>query len=310
MKKGIIILALVLIASLIAGYFLIPGSQQFILSTTINCTDEGALRIIQNKEKWQQWWPGEKADKELYSFENARYRINKIMLNGFEATIYHNSDSAKSYLQVLPEGADSSEFQLSCMYVFSSNPFIRYAEYFRLKKMQKNMSEWLMAVKSFFEKEENIYGMKIEIQKVKDSSLVSIKNSFTHYPTTEEIYSMVSSLKEYIMQKKGVENNFPMLNVYKSGTESYEAMVAIPTKWDIPMEGNFKLKKMVLGNILVGEVKGGVQKVMEAEKQLSYYVNDHQKASPAISFQSLVTNRLQEPDTSKWITKLYYPVFN
>lgn len=310
MKKGIIVLALVLVALFIAGYFLIPGSQQFILSTTVNCTDEGALRTIQNKEKWQQWWPEEKADKELYSFKNDQYRINKIMLDGFDATIFHNSDSVKSYLQVFPSGIDSSEFQLSCTYVYSSNPFTRYVQYFRLKQMQRNMSEWLTALKPFFEKEENIYGMKIEMQKVKDSSLVSIKNSFPHYPTTEEIYSMVSSLKEYIVKKKGVENNFPMLNVFKAGAESYEAMVAIPTKWDIPMEGNFQLKKMVLGNILVGEVKGGVQTVMEAEKQLSFYVNDHQKMSPAISFQSLVTNRLQEPDTSKWITKLYYPVFN
>lgn len=310
MKKGLIILTLLLVALFIAGYFLIPGSQQFILSTTVNCTDEGALRTIQNKEKWQQWWPGEKAGNELYSFKNDQYRINKIMLDGFDATVFHNFDSVKSYLQVLPSGIDSSEFQLSCTYAFSSNPFTRYVQYLRLKQMQRNMSEWLTALKPFFEKEENIYGMKIEMQKVKDSSLVSIKSSFAHYPTTEEIYSMVSSLKEYILEKKGVENNFPMLNVFKAGAESYEAMVAIPTKWDIPMEGNFKLKKMVLGNILVGEVKGGVQTVMEAEKQLSFYVNDHQKMSPAISFQSLVTNRLQESDTSKWITKLYYPVFN
>ncbi len=310
MKKGVLIFTLVLLVSVLAGYFLIPGSSQFILSSTVNCTDEGALRIIQNKEKWKRWWPGGKTGPELYSFKNDQYRINKIMLDGFDATVFYHSDSVKSYLQVLPSGIDSSEFQLSCTYVYSSNPFTRYVQYFRLKQMQGNMSEWLTALKPFFEKEENIYGMKIEMQKVKDSSLVSVKNSFAHYPSTEEIYSMVSSLKEYIVKKKGVENNFPMLNIYKAGAESYEAMVAIPTKWDIPMEGNFKLKKMVLGNILVGEIKGGAQTVMEAEKQLSFYVNDHQKMSPAISFQSLVTNRLQEADTSKWITKLYYPVFN
>jgi len=101
-----------------------------------------------------------------------------------------------------------------------------------------------------------------------------------------------------------------MLNVFETGPESYEAMVAIPTKWDIPMEGNFKLKKMVLGNILVGEVKGGVKTITQQEKELAFYVTDHNKMSPAISFQSLVTNRLQEPDTSKWVTRLYYPVFN
>lgn len=309
MKRGLVLLGFIISVCLVAGYFLIRKSQRFILSTEIRCTDEGATRQIQNPEKWQLWWPGHKEDKDLYSFKNYHYRVNKIMLDGFEATVYNSSDSLKSYLQVLPVGTDSSVLQLSCSYVFSANPFTRYMQYFRLKKMQKNIADLLLAIKPYFEQEEHIYGMKVEQQKVKDSSLVSIKNSFTHYPTTADIYSMISILKEYIQKKAGEESNFPMLNIYKTGAESYEAMVAIPTKWDLPMEGDFKLKKMVLGNILMGEVKGGIYTVQEAEKQLSFYVTDHGKMSPAISFQSLVTNRLQEPDTSKWITRLYYPVF-
>jgi len=310
MKRGITILALLILAAFIAGYFLISKSQQFILSTDMNCTDEGATRLVQNKEKWNLCWPGEKEGNDLYTFKNYHYRINKIMLDGFEATIYNGTDSLKSNLQILPVGTDSSEFQLSGSYRFSSNPIGRFVQYFRMKNMQNNMAELLIAIKPFFEKDENIYGMKIEKQKVKDSSFVSLRNSYTHYPSTEEIYGMVNSLKEYIIKKKGVENGYPMLNVFETGPESYEAMVAIPTKWDIPMEGNFKLKKMVLGNILVGEVKGGVKTITQQEKELAFYVTDHNKMSPAISFQSLVTNRLQEPDTSKWVTRLYYPVFN
>jgi hypothetical protein len=39
------------------------------------------------------------------------------------------------------------------------------------------------------------------------------------------------------------------------------------------------------------------------------YVEDNKKTSPAIPYQSLITNRLTETDTTKWVTKLYYPVF-
>jgi hypothetical protein len=66
---------------------------------------------------------------------------------------------------------------------------------------------------------------------------------------------------------------------------------------------------MALGNILVGEVKGGTYTVISGEQNLTNYVNDHKKMSPAIPYQSLVTDRLLEADTSKWVTKLYYPVF-
>jgi len=66
---------------------------------------------------------------------------------------------------------------------------------------------------------------------------------------------------------------------------------------------------MIRGNILVAEIKGGIYSVNEAERQLVNYANDYKKISPAIPFQSLVTNRQLEPDTSKWVTRLYYPIF-
>jgi hypothetical protein len=120
---------------------------------------------------------------------------------------------------------------------------------------------------------------------------------------------MINELKDYIKKKNGEQTNPPMMNVFPVSNTGFEVMIAIPTKWDLPQEGNFRLKKMVLGNILVGEVKGGISTVINAEKQLANYVFDHGKSSPAIPFQSLVTDRLLEPDSSKWITRLNYPVF-
>jgi hypothetical protein len=37
-------------------------------------------------------------------------------------------------------------------------------------------------------------------------------------------------------------------------------------------------------------------------------VQDHQRVAPAIPFQSLVTDRTKQPDTSKWVTRLYWPI--
>jgi hypothetical protein len=65
---------------------------------------------------------------------------------------------------------------------------------------------------------------------------------------------------------------------------------------------------MVLGNILVAEVKGGVYTAEKAIEVLSVYANDKKRISPAIPYQSLVTDRMQVSDTSKWITRLFYPV--
>ena len=64
-----------------------------------------------------------------------------------------------------------------------------------------------------------------------------------------------------------------------------------------------------MGNILTGEVKGGTYTINQAEMELKNFVTDFKRISPAIPYQSLITNRLQEKDTTKWITKLYYPIY-
>jgi hypothetical protein len=62
------------------------------------------------------------------------------------------------------------------------------------------------------------------------------------------------------------------------------------------------------GNILITEIKGGSASIDKAFKEMENYVSDYRRTPPAIPFQSLVTDRMKEPDTSKWITRIFYPV--
>ncbi|MDB4999000.1 MAG: hypothetical protein JWR76_77, partial [Mucilaginibacter sp.] len=57
------------------------------------------------------------------------------------------------------------------------------------------------------------------------------------------------------------------------------------------------------------DVKGGKQTVANAFVQLKNYQKDHGLISPAMPFEILITNRLTEKDTAKWVTKLYWPIF-
>lgn len=309
MKRFLLISLLLVIATIAIFYSRIPAMENYTYGMTLRCTENGAIRQLHDSTKWSLWWPGKKINDRTYSFSNKTFNIRDIILPGIATNIYNNGDSVKAFFQVSKLKPDSTIFQWSFTYRYSSNPITRIQQYFNLNNVKADLRNFIAAVKPYFEKEENIYGMKIEQQKVKDSSLISMKQIFDHYPSTEEIYKMVNSLKEYVQKKQGEQTNPPMLNIFPVTGSSYEVMVAIPTKWDLPEERNFKLKKMVLGNILVGEIKGGLSTVMNAEKQMANYVFDYGKASPAIPFQSLVTDRSLETDSSKWITRLNYPIF-
>jgi len=62
------------------------------------------------------------------------------------------------------------------------------------------------------------------------------------------------------------------------------------------------------GNILTGEVTGGQEQIEQAQKQMELYISDYQRSIIAIPFQMLITDRTKEPDSTKWVTRIYYPV--
>jgi len=76
------------------------------------------------------------------------------------------------------------------------------------------------------------------------------------------------------------------------------------------LAGNGKIffSRFVPWKVLTAEVRGGIWTVKEAMHQMDIYIADYQKTAMAIPFQSLVTNRMEEPDTLKWITGIYTPV--
>jgi hypothetical protein len=118
---------------------------------------------------------------------------------------------------------------------------------------------------------------------------------------------MISDLKTYINNKSVLQTNPPMLNVMQN-SGIFKTMVAIPINKSIPNTDKFIIKKMVAGKILITETKGGPANAEATIKKVELYMDDYNLLSPAISFQSLVTDRLKETDSTKWITKIYYPV--
>ncbi len=309
MKKWVLVFCFLFLAIVSFIYFFIPGTQMFYYKITVNCAENSVSRLMLDKEKWPAWWPGKKEGDNSYSYKDHDYSIHNMFLNSFEATVSHHTDSTKGSLQILPATTDSTQLLWTSTLNYSANPLTRLTQYGRFLRIKSNIQQLLETVKTYLDQQEHIYGMRIVQQKVTDSSLIAVKQVFQHYPSTQEIYGMVQSLKDYIRKKDGEENNYPMLNVYQDGPNRYETMVAIPTKKDLPSEGVFHLKKMVLGNILMSEVTGGAYTVIKGEQELKNYVNDYKKVSPAIPYQSLVTNRSLEADTAKWVTRLYYPIF-
>jgi len=99
-----------------------------------------------------------------------------------------------------------------------------------------------------------------------------------------------------------------MMNISQAEHGGYQMMIAIPVNKELSDEGDFFVRKMVRGNFLVTDVKGGVYTINQAQRQVRLYMDDYKRTSMAIPFEVLITDRSAEPDSSKWVTRLYNPV--
>jgi predicted transcriptional regulator YdeE len=302
-----------IIASLVICFCivkLLPTTKIVSETVDVDCPIEALNRNISNPSYWTKWWPGKKLNNFKYSFLEKEILINKILLNGFEGQAQSRGKQIKINLQALTISSYTSQINLTTQYAFSSNVVTKLIQYVSLLKDKSDFTKFLQQIQVVFSSTEKTYGFNIERQRVPNSSYISVKQSFTHSPTTEEIYSMIQELEKYIASQNSNVANAPIVNIYTDNNKEYEVMVAIATDRDLPSNTKYSLKNMMLGNIMVAEVKGDRKKIDECIQAMKYYISDYKKSSPAIYFERLITNRLAEKDSTQWITTINYPIFN
>jgi hypothetical protein len=298
---------------LVCTYIFIPGKLIISKIEYVNCNANGAFRILSDQSAWEKWWLNKDSLKntlvENHFFYNGyKYHLTNKFYNSVEVSIKDKNTSVMSRINIIRINPDSVILEWKCTLFASINPVARILNYRKAESIKSNMTFIFYKLRLFLENKKNIYGVNFHVSMSKDSTMVAIKRMQISYPSTSDIYNLIGSLKNYIRNEGAKENNFPMLNVRKLNDGKFETMVAIPVNKQLAGNGKIFFSRFVPWKVLGGEVKGGTYAINEALHQMEIYIADYQKTAMAIPFQSLVTNRTEEPDTLKWITRIYTPV--
>jgi hypothetical protein len=287
MKKWLLISGA--IAVLILLYLLIPRTVTFSTTMTGHRGIAAADRCFMDTSKWAQWWP---------KASGHSYQITQVLYNDMRVSIRcADGSSLNGAIRLAPMNGDSVligwEGSGSAGHV---------------KEAQKNIEAILGSFKTFIEDAKNIYGVDFYRTMSDDFSLVTITTFAPAYPATAEVYSKIDSLRAYIGSQGAKEMNPPMLNVSRLGDTSYRIMVAISVDRKLTGKGRIIPKGFVPWKMLEGEVHGGVYTVERAFVQMQQYKADYNISIMALPFQSLITDRRQQQDTTKWVTKVCAPI--
>lgn len=297
-----------LILALVIFSLFLPATSVTRSSRSVNCTNEALIRFTVKPSNWKSWWPGEVLNDSTIQYKNESYQIEIILLNGFKAL--RDDRLERIEFQFTPLVGDSSELSLTRTRVSGWNPIVRISRWLNSKFNSNKNDVLLDSIADFFDKPAKVYGFEIKRDKVIHISWMSGKRVFDHEPTQQETSSLLSDLRSYIESQNGVIQADPILHVRSLDEKSFELMVAYPTDRNLTPNTDFSVKNMIPGYLMVGEITGGPNTIKLAEQNLELFMRDHKLQSPAIPFQTLISDRSKITDTSKWVTRMNYPVFN
>ncbi len=313
--KRIVYVVLILVGVFLAMvYLFIPSHIQVKSVLRMKCNSSAADRVLGDTSTWNRWWPGAgpqsgHEENGTLTFRGSRYRINRRLLRSFEIGVAWKGEENMSMLLVFPGiYPDSSSLIWSLNLECGLNPIRRIKQYQRALELKSDMDTIIGHARDYLSVEEHVYGIPIREMPVGDSLIVENTRLLAVNPTTIDMYEDVRKLRSYILAHGGKVTGYPKVNVTKR-KDGYVLRVALPTSTTMPGSGTIKINELYQGKHLETEVRGGDATIDEAMEQMSNYISDYQRTVIAVPFFSLVTDRIAEPDSTKWITRIYYPVF-
>jgi hypothetical protein len=303
MKKIILAFVLLLIVLLVSVYAFFPAHQTSTQSVKLNVPPKALQRVLMEQSMAQK----QKSNINKNTAGTAQQiALLPDMFDGFILRVPYQNTTHNSLMRLIVLHTDTTLVHWNGIVRGGNAPWQRIQTWIKSRQIKNEVEKFLGSLRRW-EEPRQVYGFAIARETVKDTAFMAARFASAHYPATAAIYEQVALLEQYITAQGAQATGYPMLHVQATGT-GFEAMVALPVNRSLPGTSAFAPKRMIMGNILTAEIKGGTTKLETGMKQLQYYVMDHGYTSPAMPFFSLITDRMEEPDSTKWITKLYYPI--
>jgi hypothetical protein len=281
MKKWLLIFFLAVAAGSI--YLFLSAKTPVEKVIAIKASISAANRCFLDTASWRKWWPRQYA-----------YRIRGIFYNEVRFSFPGRG-----------EGEQPVSLRIAQV---SQDTVLLGWEGALPADVRVEMDTVMKAFRSFVEDNRNIYGVRFLKTMSKDSTLITLSSVEASYPSTDYIYRKIDTLSAYAASRGAKVINYPMMNITGLEAGRFRIMIALSLDKTLAQDGRIVIKRFVPWKMIEGEVKGGDSSVNRALQQLYNFRDDQRLSIMALPFQSLVTDRRKEQDSTKWVTKVCAPI--
>ncbi|MBE7176844.1 MAG: hypothetical protein INR69_10585 [Mucilaginibacter polytrichastri] len=309
MKRFLWVIFFILILITVLSYALVPGTIGIRHTQKVEVSDSQLQRYLLYPARWAAWWPQKNKGEKGFIANGVLFHPQNATSSGIRVDAGSGARIFPTYIEYGVTGDRQAQIIWTAEIPAGIDPFTRISRYFHARKLSGAIQAGLISAADFLNDEKKVYGVPLRVEQVRDTLVLTARTKSDHYPSVKEYYGLIGKLREVIRRQNAHALDSPMLNVTFLDS-SYQVSAGIPVDRNIAgqRDGIFT-SKLIRGNILTTTISGGQQQVDAGLQTLKQYMDDHRLISPAIPFQLLLTNRVQQPDSTRWITKIYYPIF-
>lgn len=330
LKTVLIILGAVIVLMVIISFFL-PSTVKVERSIFIKTHACIPFEQVNNFHNWKNWSPWHKIDtamKGTYegpeSGEGAIFKWDSknknVGVGSMQLTKVVKDSLIEMKLTFGKEPAAESGFRFADMkdsvkvswYIITHLGWNPIAKFFGLtmeKMISPDFEKGLNDLKTICEAKTCCMKYKIEETTVKPFLFLSIRVTCTPATIGQKMGRCFGEIMAY-MGKNGLKQTRPPIAFY----HKYEGNI-FDVEMGIPVDKAAKTKdKKIMftefkgGKSLVALYYGPYDNIGEAHKMMMHRVNEHGLKMNGACWEEYVTDPGTEKDSSKWLTKIYYPI--
>lgn len=324
------IILVAIIGSLTWAFFL-PANVHIEEKVTIDAPMENVFNQVNNFHNWQNWAPWQDSvyhtkfegpqqgvgAKMLWTDEKEGRSVQTILVSEFgkeivtELTFGKDDTPAKSTFK-FNQTDNGVEVSWIMDVTNLSYPFGRFVGYMIKKGASFNFKKGVEKMKEYTEANKNTPyydGYNIIEENREAKYYLALKDSGLTSELESKIANAYSNILKVMSENKITPKAYPIVewnNFDPQGISSFTAL--IETGKDYEIKGDVYSYTITEGKFIWVKYIGTYEKSAIAWNNLDKYVKDNNMEMRGDPFEEYVTDPGTEPDSSKWITNIYFPI--
>lgn len=330
MHKKVIVSGVILVLVWIGVAYLLPGEQKISESIWINAPEKIVFNQVEDLHNWSKWSEFLRKDPEIqlkffnhgvgeasgFEWRSYNRKIGEGTLKILRSVKYGsitfqmNSDLHGEFVNTMTFGVENDGVRLawSSVWDLGNDPVKRWVGFFRREKMKTKLGtdlQFLNAV-SLAVKNSNQY--IVEKAQLEPFLFASMRQKVSMNEISIKMAEMYGQISEYLAEENTTMSGMPFAIYHLMNEIEIDLECGLPIPAEIRDGKGVRSGSFPTTKCAIVDYYGDYMNLESGHEAIQNWIQVHGFSITGAPMEVYLSDPGTEPDPSRWLTRIYYPV--